>query len=300
MLRRPTTLIWYGLLITVTVTLGLILPSAPGTLQTLNITSNSYRLSIASLILPYALILFLAFYAYNRLQAYAKQLHRTKEGHGFKNIANGTQVLAWGLALTTILTIILDAINTSHPGFTAARVIITNYAILLVPLIGFTYVGRGTRSLNDLAKVRISLLSTRIVVLLFLIIGVFFTHMIINNSHYHQDPYHLSLYWLILTFIIPYLYAWFIGILSANEIRLYIQAIKGIIYKKALTQLSFGITIVIIGSIVMQFINNQLATENNISLGSAFLAIYIIVVIEALGYGLIAYGARQLKRIEEV
>jgi hypothetical protein len=50
----------------------------------------------------------------------------------------------------------------------------------------------------------------------------------------------------------------------------------------------------------MQFINNQLATENNISLGSAFLAIYIIVVIEALGYGLIAYGARQLKRIEEV
>lgn len=300
MLRRPSTSIWYGLLIVIAITLGLVLPPTTGMLHTLNISLTDYRLSISTIILPYALILFLAFYAYNRLQAYTIQLRRTREGHAFKNIAEGVRVLAWGLAIPTILAIILNSINVINPEFNAVRIIIINYAILLVPLISFIYISNGTRLLNDIARVRIGLNATRFAILTFLIIGVFYAHQVLSNSNHPPNPYHLSLYWLILTIIIPNLYAWFIGLLSANEIRLYAQAIKGIIYKKALLQLASGLAIIIIGSITAQFISSVFVTKNSVSLGSAFITTYAVVVIEVIGFGLLAYGVQKLKRIEEV
>ena len=41
-------------------------------------------------------------------------------------------------------------------------------------------------------------------------------------------------------------------------------------------------------------------TKHSLSVGLALLFTYPVLVIEAVGYGIIAYGARLLKRIEEV
>jgi hypothetical protein len=300
MIKKPSTFTWYAILLVVAVGLGLIVPPASSTLRELHISLTEYKLAISTLILPYALIWFSAFYAYNRLEVYAHQIRQTKEGRAFKSIADGTRVLAWGLALTTLIGIISESISSSHPGFMPAQRVINNYIAILVPLIGFTLIGNGTRALNVLGKLRPSLTGTRVLVLVFLFIGVAFTYLVINNSAKQQNPYYLSLFLLFVTFIVPYLYAWFIGLLSANEIRLYAQFVKGIIYKRALIQLAGGLTLVISGSIVSQFINSVFITKHSIALGSAFLLTYFIVVLEAFGYGLIAYAVRSLKRIEEV
>lgn len=300
MLRKTSTMKWYGLLLVIAVALVIILPPTHGTLQKLNISETEYRLAISTLILPFAIIWFSAFYAYNKLRVYATQIQSTREGTAFKSIADGTGVLAWGLAGTTILAILFDAISSANPGFTGFQKVFSDYISILVPLIGFTFIGSGTRILNVISKVRPNIIGTRIIILVFLTIGVFFSHLVLSNSAHNNDPYYLPFFFLVITFIIPYLYAWFIGLLSANEFRLYAQAVKGIIYKRALIWLAVGLTIVVIASVASQFINSVFLTKHNISIGSAFLMTYPIFVIEAVGYGLVAYGARWLKRIEEV
>ena len=300
MLRKTSTMRWYLVLLIIAVILVIVVPPAPGTINKFHISLTEYRLAVSTLILPFAIIWFSAFYAYNRMRLYSNEIRRTREGNAFRSISDGIGVLAWGLALTTIISILFTAIANAHSGFTATQIVIVGYLNILVPLIGFTFIGNGTRNLNVIAKLRPSLIGTRVIVFVFLVIGVFYTHLVVVNSAHRQNTYYLSLYWLLFTFIIPYLYAWFIGLLCANEIRLYAQAIKGIIYKRVLIQLAAGIALVIFGSIVSQFISSVYLTKHSVPLASAFLFTYPVLVIEAIGYGLIAYGARWLKRIEEV
>jgi hypothetical protein len=300
MLRKTSTMKWYLVLLVITIVLVIAIPPSPGTINKYHISLTEYRILISTLILPFAIIWFSAFYAYNRMRLYSNEIQHTREGKAFKNISDGIGVLAWGLAITTILSILFGAIANAHSGFTATQKVIIGYFDILVPLIGFTFIGNGTRKLNVIAKLRPSLVGTRMIVFVFLVIGVFYTHLVVTNSAHSQNPYYLSLYWLLLTFIIPFLYAWFIGLLCANEIRLYAQSIKGIIYKRVLIQLAAGIAIVILSSIASQFISSVYLTKHSIAVGSALLFIYPVLVIEAIGYGLIAYGARWLKRIEEV
>lgn len=102
------------------------------------------------------------------------------------------------------------------------------------------------------------------------------------------------------TIIVPYLYAWFMGLMSCYEIIMYSQRIKGLLYKRALNRLAGGIGAVIGSSIFIQFINVVYAYKTNSSLGPLLILIYLLLVVEAIGYILIANGAKNLKRIEEI
>jgi len=64
--------------------------------------------------------------------------------------------------------------------------------------------------------------------------------------------------------------------------------------------LALGITIVIISSIIIQYVTTLMNNGNDLSFGSLLLLVYGLLIVEAAGYALIAYGARRLKRIEEV
>src|SRR6266496_2296176 len=103
MQRYPSALQWYAILLVVATVLALTLPPDPATLQTLHISTPEYRLTIVTLLLPLAVIWFAAFYAYAKLKDYAKHLFANREGKGYKKIATGLGVLAFGLAIPTIL-----------------------------------------------------------------------------------------------------------------------------------------------------------------------------------------------------
>jgi uncharacterized membrane protein len=81
---------------------------------------------------------------------------------------------------------------------------------------------------------------------------------------------------------------------------MYAKKIKGLLYKRALNRLAAGIATVIGSSIFIQFINIVFAYKNNGSLGSLLVLIYLLLAVEAIGYILIASGAKNLKRIEEI
>ena len=300
MTKKSPTLMWYAILILVGAGLALILPANPTTLHAFGISDSTYHLAILTLVLPYALIWFTAFYAYGKLEQYASKVEATREGEAFKKVADGVRFLAWGLAIPTIIALLLQGVEHMVPHFRPARIIIDNYIGVAVQLVGFTLIADGTRSLTELVRARPSSIGIRTLAAVFIAIGVFFTYFIAFNQHRNPNSYYLPNVLLLLTIVVPYLYAWLVGLLGAYELRLYSQKTRGLLYQRALVWLAGGLTTVIIGSIIMEYLNGILVGVSSLHLGTFLALMYGLLIIQAFGYALVAFGAHQLKRIEEV
>jgi hypothetical protein len=299
-IKKPSAIVWFALLLITGAVSGILLPANPDTLRALHISSTVYHASVLTLILPYAVIWFSAFYAYEKLRQYATKIKKSREGEAFKKIADGVGVLAWGLALPTILSIVMGAIVARHPGFAFIRTLINSYLAMIVSVVSFTLVSRGTRQFNEIAHIRPSLPGAQLVMLAFTIIGAFFVTLVVHAQDTGHNPYHLPLTVLILTLIIPHMYAWFIGLLSAYEVLLYSHKATGVLYKRALSYFTGGFAIVVCAAIAVQFLTGAYINRTSISLGAVMIETYTLLVIEAAGYALIALAAKRLKRLEEV
>ncbi len=300
MFQRLSPFFWYGLLALTYIVLSLTVTVNPKTLDTLNLELAQYRLLLFAVIIPYVLIWFAAFYAYLKMNQYTALLGDARERPAFKEISRGIQVMAWGLALPAIIGVILRAIGVKNPGFESTAIIISNYLTLLVPLIAYTLIGNGSHKLAVLSKANITRNGFRLFILTFIVLSVYYTFLSLYSRKFNDNPYHLSRNLMILTIIIPYLYAWFIGFLSCYELLSFARKIKGLLYKRALNLLTSGIAIMIVSSIFIQFINIIFANDSSTSLGSILILVYVLLITEAIGFILIANGAKSLKRIEEI
>jgi len=298
-LKKFTPTTWFVLLVIITCGLALGLPPDPHTLQQLHISSVAYRIAVLILLVPYGIIWYAAFYAFARLKEYAKVIHGFDDGTAFRNIMIGMGALAFGLIVPTTVSLVLENIASHQPGFKPASVIISNYLGLVVALVSFTYINNGTHLLTKLSKKQPSLKGIRLFALLFIVLSVVFTYLVM---HYrvHHDVYHLNTPLLLITFVIPGLFAWFIALLSAYEFWLYAKFAKGLLYRQALRQFSYGIAATIAGSVASQFVSNTFAQKVNGSLGAVLLVEYLLLALYATGLILMALGTKKLKKIEEV
>lgn len=299
-IRKVPAFTWYGILVAAYIILSLSVPIDSHALHMLHLSSVEYRVFIFAVIVPYTLIWLAAFYAYNNMQSYAKRIHTSPEGLAFKQLANGILVMAWGLAIPAILSVILNAIAAQHYGFKGTATIINNYATLLVPLIAFSYISSGTRRLSDSLHSRPSLVGVRLFVIAFVTMGVFYCYLTLRARFLHGDPYHLPTVLTLLTIVIPYLFAWFMGLLATLELTMYATKIHGLLYKRSLNMLASGIAMVIVSSIFIQYITVIFAYKGNFTLGILLVLIYILLIGEAIGFVLISTGSKRLKRIEEI
>jgi hypothetical protein len=160
--------------------------------------------------------------------------------------------------------------------------------------------GTGARMLSSSVDIKASLNSSRLFGLIFIILCVVFTRSTVTTHHYGGNPYYLSIYTLVITLVIPYLYSWFIGLVSAFDIWLYSQGLRGVLYKKAFSQLSWGLAITIIGLVAIQFVTSVYGNATDKSLTFVFILIYALLAILLLGLSLMALGTNKLKKIEEV
>jgi hypothetical protein len=299
-IRKVPDYTWYGLFTATYLILSLALPVNPHTLEKVHLSIGEYHVYMFAIILPYVLIWFAAFYAYVTLRSYTRTISKSAEGPAFFQIAHGIQVMAWGLAIPAIISIILKGIAAGHSGFENTATIINNYIQLLVPLIAFTFISAGTRKLSDLVQTRPTLRSIRLFAFAFIIMGVYYCYLTLRARFTHGDPYHLSITGTLLTIVVPYLFAWFMGLLATLELLMYATKIPGLLYKQALNLLAGGISLVIGSSIFIQYITVVMAYKSSFNLGFIIIVLYILLALEALGFVLIATGSKRLKRIEEI
>lgn len=282
-----------------------VLPANKVAMQNYNLDPTTYRILLLLVVAPYMLIWLGAFYGYAKLQQYTNLLKKSAEGEDFQYITRGTMYLAYGLPIVALLSICLNSIANSHPGFKPTAIIVVNYASLLVPLLAYNTIRKGSHGLVERSKTRFSLTDMRTIVMVLVVIGVaycYFTFKKLNLDSIgsSDNAYYLPAWLMITTVIIPYLYAWFSGLLAAYEMVLYSRQVQGVLYRQAMRWLAGGIVGIIAGGVGLQYLRTVVPRTGHIALNTTLLLANIIYVILAIGFILLIIGAIRLKKIEEV
>ena len=302
--RQTNPLVYFSVMAISYVLLIFILPANALTMQQYHLSPAQYHLSLLAVTAPSLLVWGIAFAGYAKLQRYARSLQGTPDGRDFNYLATGCAWLAWSLAVPSLVSILANAIAGSHPGFHPTAIISVNYLSLLMPLIGYSILSTGSRNLLQSAKLHLSLAHSRLLGVIFVIIGVLFCYL--TFLHFDHDslssnhnPYFLPGWLLVVSLIVPYLYAWFIGLLSAQELSVFSANSQGLLYRRALRLLSLGLIIVIASSIALEYLGSVVPRTGHLVFDKHLLFISLVRVISGLGYLLIANGAGRLLKIEE-
>jgi hypothetical protein len=292
-------------LVLVYVLLILLLPASHATIRAYHLSTLEYHTILFAVTLPSMLAWLAAFFGYAKLRQYVYSIRKTPEGAYFDKLATGCAWLAWSLPLAAILSLLLSGLANQWPSFYPTSIILSNYLNLLFPLIAFSIIGIASRGLVNQSKLKFSLTSVRVIMVLFLIVGVLycyltFKHFDLTSLGSTHNPYFLPIWLMVLSVIIPYLYAWFVGLLAAYEITLFSQEADGVLYRQALRLLVLGLIVVIASSIALQYMSGIRPRVGHLIFGYQIVVTSIFRLIGGGGFVLLAMGASRLKKIEEV
>lgn len=296
---------WWCALVVIYTVLIFGLPANLLTMHAYHLSSLEYRVLLFAVALPSMLVWLAAFWGYAALRQYAQSIHKTKEGPHFNQLATGCYWLAWSLPLPTIASLLLNTLADKSPGFRPTAIIIANYLSLLFPLVGFSLIGNTARDLTRSAKLSFSLAGARLIMLLFLLAGVLycyltFHHFDLTSLTSTHNPYFLPVWLAVVSITVPYLYAWFIGLLGAYEIVLFSKNVQGLLYRRALAYVAVGLVAVIVSSITLQYINGVVPAVSHLVLNYKLVAITLFRILGGTGFIILALGAKRLKKIEEI
>ncbi len=271
-------------------------------------SDNAVRWLSLSFRLPLIAIWLLSFYGYSRLHRYTVSIADHNDGRHFQTISKGLLCFAIGLPLSFIVGSVATLLSMEGVISSDTVAIIRTYATLLIALFAFSLITKGAYGLSTSLRRRPSLRSIRIISLLSIAVGVVYCFLIFNRdttnplaSPMLTNPSYLMPNWLVLTtIVIPYLYAWVIGICGALELLVYQRYTSGKLYRKALLNLTIGVGTVVAASIAAQYLVTLSQQLLNLSAGWLFITVYCLYAFIAYGFILIALGARRLQKIEEV
>jgi hypothetical protein len=276
-----------------------LIPRPIDTMQQYELTLTQYRLLSLTVLIPLTVIWYIAFYGFNKLRQYTSLISTTKDGRHVASLTKGIAFLAIGLPVTSLTSTGFSIIAQHYASFTPAAAIMRTFISLLFPLLGFIFISRGARGLSDLAKQRPSYRAVNILAAIFIAIGVFYCFVMLNASGM-EAMYHMPTWLVLLTVVGPYLYMWFLGIVSAYEVHLYSRQAPGLLYRRTWNMLASGIAAIIIMQIAVQYVSAITAQLHALRLARLLVIVYVLLASMSVGYILVALGAKRLRKIEEV
>ncbi len=287
------------------VSIALFLPASISTRSAYGLSAFEYHVVFALVAFPTLLVWLAAFVGYALLRAYARSIRNTPEGIYFDQLAGGVTWLAWSLPVGVIANLLLNFLSEHNPGLHAASIIIINYINLILPLVAFSVIANASRGLLGTLKVKITLASARVIIAGFLLLGVLycfstFRHFDLSSLGSTNNTYFLPVWLIVLTVTVPYLYAWFMGILAAFEIILFRRNVKGVLYQRPLGMMVGGLLLVIASSVAHQYTVSALPHLNHLVLDYRLVLTLLFRALSGAGFVLIAIGAHRLQKIEEV
>ncbi len=277
-----------------------IAPADPTTLHKYRITAAELHALDAVLAVPVILILAAAFYGYAKLKTYAELIKDSPDGRKISKLAWGLGAISYGLVFTAIMTGALNALAIHHSELKSISAIVGSYMSIAYLATGLILIGTGSRGLIDTVKnYRPSIKAIHGLVAFAIITSVVFSYIVFKNSnHTLWSLYHLPKWLIMTTIIIPYLYLWFIGLLASFELSMYTRKLRGIIYKKSWSRVALGLGFIMILDITLQILSALTNGGNNLSLKGLFFILLLMYILLAVGFLLIARGAKGLRKIE--
>jgi hypothetical protein len=301
-LRNKSVLIFSFLLLTYLV-LSLALPSDPAVIQKYHTSQTAVKLIGLTVLIPLTLIYASAMYGYVRVQSFARTIKDTKEGPHYQDIATGLMVMAFSLPITSIVGSVVSYARHQQPANVGELTVLRNYLTLVLAIISILYIARGTQGLYRLLNKKYVSSDTYpyLGILGTVALASGFTWLITSqgDSASSITAYGMPEWLIVLTLAIPYSYIWCTGAKAATELWRYSKGIKGILYKRAIGRLAQGVLFLIIISILIQFFTTLSGPLNRLNLTPILVILYVLIIIYAVGFGLVASGAKKLKQIEE-
>jgi hypothetical protein len=280
--------------------LAIVLPPNTSVIQTYNLSDTEYHTLMVLVALPMVAVWFAAFYGYIRLVAYARIVRGHREGKAFTHLAQGVKWLAWGLPACAIVTSVFGGIAHTTEEVGSAAIILSHYAYLTVAVLAFSAMASGARELADIHRKLPTKIMLRTALIGFIVLAVIYTHFTMKSVGSHTNPYHLPVWLILFTIIVPYLYAWMMGLVAAFQIGAYRRSVSGLLYKRALSMLASGTIVVIVAAIAYQYVTGSSGYLRRIHLNGSLLLIYLILLGYGIGFVMVALGAERLRKIEEV
>lgn len=275
-----------------------------------NISDSQLMLIQIAVSLPLLFIWLAVTYAFLNFHKYSLNLKGSGDYKGFKYIAYGLGVTLIGLILSSILSNVQAAIvEVDESTLTRDNLIIVrNYLSAAVAVLTYWFLLRGSIYLQGALKSKSHWKnSAKTLLLPMAVIAAGYLYLIFSNPN-RTTPvndsvaptYALNDLAILLTIALPYLVAWFFGLLTILNIRRYRKDAPGIIYKLLFGKFAVGISLVIALSIILQLISQFAEYWAQLGIGGILLIISVIYFVLIYAYLAVAQGARQLNKIEEV
>lgn len=255
--------------------------------------------------LPVVAIWYVAYYGWSKVKNYALSLQGTLEEKGFSKLSNGLLALVLWLPINTTLSSTIESMLQNYASLTAPLVIINNYITVTVLLIAGIYLSRGAYELRSHINNHQWKMTVPAWIVL-IVAGFTYAYITLSNP-YRQFPgdsgtatYYLPDWLLASTLIFPYLVVFYLGFRTVQYLHTYKNNVTGLIYKDALKNLANGIAVSMLAILGIRFLVSTNTVLEDGALRLVLLVIYSLLILIALGFVLIARGAKRLQKIEEV
>lgn len=300
-MKRPNNIfIVYILLVVIYALITFITPIDKSLLRQYHLSHFGVRLIDIAVLVPLFAIWGAAFFGYIKLKEYASMIDTNKDGKAVSKIGIGLLFLALWLPVSSVGSSATKYISDYYPSTLAPLTDAHNYLTLLVSLAGFYFISEGARDLSEIAKQRPTRVAIYSMSFFLILIGVIYSRIITTTNNNLNIAYHLSPLYVLITLAVPYIFMWFLGILATYEIYKYHRKVKGLIYSRSWALLAYGLGLLILCSVALQFLTTLSYRLTPLSLTKILGIIYILLAAIGLSYVLIALGAKRLRKIEEV
>lgn len=278
---------------------------APVKNNTFNIPPLQLHLIQLSFALPILIIWFLIVFGGVRFKNYALLIKSGHDGEGLNYVANALLILGFAGIVTSLISVGAQYLDVQY---SASYIISKNYLAVVIQIVTYAVLYLGSlkllRSINSKGEQpQRSLIAQYLVVLLISV----YTAMMFSNQYRNSSPdpsrivsFFLPDILLLLTIIVPYALVWVTATAALVNLRAYAHEVKGVVYRQAIQRLVLGLTLVVSFAIALGILSSLSSLFVGASLKFILVFVYVILILYAAGFMVIASGARRLNRIEEV
>ena len=255
---------------------------------------------IISVSLPYLICWLFGIFGWLHLREFTRKQPRGAERDGLRKITYGLLALVASLVVPTLVGAVY--VFVSHDSTSAGWNIFSNYLGIFFPLLGFLLMFIGSAQITSQIRPKITKLAKAMTVFFpVALFSVFYLFMIFANPSRQTslDPlieptYFLPDSMIIGIIVLPVIATWFLGLLLVLNLEHYSHYSKTV-NRSGLISFYNGIIIIVAITIITQVLaslgNGRL---DNLNLGAILAIVYVFLGLLALGYGLIARGAKKL------
>ncbi|GAC1370445.1 MAG: hypothetical protein NVSMB39_3240 [Candidatus Saccharimonadales bacterium] len=255
-----------------------------------------------TVIIPVLFIWMTAAYGAVKFRAYSDVIRTSPDGRAIKNLTTGLYLLLASFIIQTLTTVVARLSVGTRLLYPA--VFLHNHLAVVLALVSAGYIYEGSSRLAAIVHTRASRIELLPVLIGFaaasLWLGWYLYNHISHTVKYGVPNFTLPGHVPFYTIYLPYLVAWLLSILAILNIISYTRKVKGDIYRKGLLYAATGMVISVTFAMMIQILTFLNSAFNKLPLNSVLVLVYAILVMYALGFILIAAGARKLAQIEVV